>query len=332
MHLDLSHSQQPDGRYHALSSVGSSGAAIACVNAIDPRPADECAIRRLTSEADWLKDVFKREGALVLRGLGLAHSAGFRRVVELLCSSLRDYEGGTSPRTGIGDGIYTSTEHPSERVIAQHNEMSYHRSWPDIIAFFCERPPATGGETPVADSREVLSRLPAELVSRFESLGVAYTRTFPSAPGFAGSWQRTFQSSDASEVSHRLDAQGVEFRWGRGDVLHTREVRHALQRHRITGERVWFNQAHMWHLSNLPGFEDADDFPDADDLPMNATFGDGSPISAADLSLVRAAYKASERRFLWEAGDVLLLDNVLFAHGRRAFTGDRRILVAMGVS
>jgi hypothetical protein len=31
----------------------------------------------------------------------------------------------------------------------------------------------------------------------------------------------------------------------------------------------------------------------------------------------------------WVAGDVLLIDNVLVAHGRRPFEGSRRVLVAM---
>jgi alpha-ketoglutarate-dependent taurine dioxygenase len=35
-------------------------------------------------------------------------------------------------------------------------------------------------------------------------------------------------------------------------------------------------------------------------------------------------------RFTWEAGDVLLLDNMLAAHGRAAFSGQREVLVAMG--
>jgi alpha-ketoglutarate-dependent taurine dioxygenase len=31
----------------------------------------------------------------------------------------------------------------------------------------------------------------------------------------------------------------------------------------------------------------------------------------------------------WNAGDLLLIDNVLVGHGRRPFVGDRRVLVAM---
>ena len=32
----------------------------------------------------------------------------------------------------------------------------------------------------------------------------------------------------------------------------------------------------------------------------------------------------------WQPGDILILDNILTAHGRNAYTGDRQLLVAMG--
>jgi len=42
--------------------------------------------------------------------------------------------------------------------------------------------------------------------------------------------------------------------------------------------------------------------------------------------------RAETVTFSWQRGDVLVLDHMLTAHGRRPFTGDRRVLVAMGSS
>ena len=61
-------------------------------------------------------------------------------------------------------------------------------------------------------------------------------------------------------------------------------------------------------------------------MPAN---GDGGEIPLADLHAVRAAYRASEVAFPWQAGDLLVLDNRLALHGRKPFQGDRSVLVAM---
>jgi hypothetical protein len=66
-----------------------------------------------------------------------------------------------------------------------------------------------------------------------------------------------------------------------------------------------------------------------DDLPRNATFGDGSAIPNETLDAVQRAYAAETIQFDWRAGDVLLVDNVLMAHGRTAFQGPRRVVVGM---
>jgi hypothetical protein len=101
--------------------------------------------------------------------------------------------------------------------------------------------------------------------------------------------------------------------------------------HPISGDEVWFNQAHLWHVSALGERKQLALLRTMreDELPQHAFHGDGSPIDPSDLAAVRAAYAGCEIAFPWRAGDLLLLDNVLVAHGRRPFKGKRRLLTAM---
>ncbi|NET49525.1 MAG: TauD/TfdA family dioxygenase, partial [Merismopedia sp. SIO2A8] len=47
------------------------------------------------------------------------------------------------------------------------------------------------------------------------------------------------------------------------------------------------------------------------------------------LDEIREVYQQASVSFLWQEGDVLLLDNMLVAHGRKPFVGTRKIVVAM---
>jgi hypothetical protein len=144
-----------------------------------------------------------------------------------------------------------------------------------------------------------------------------------------GSWQRIFGTNDRFAVESFCRARDISFEWRRGDTLHTREVRPAVRTHPVTGERVWFNQAHMWHITNSPIPLD-EQLLSEDDFPMNASFGDGSRFDIAMLDDIRSAYRSATRMFEWQAGDLLLLDNMLVAHGRMPFRGPRQVMVAMG--
>jgi alpha-ketoglutarate-dependent taurine dioxygenase len=66
------------------------------------------------------------------------------------------------------------------------------------------------------------------------------------------------------------------------------------------------------------------------DLPYNTYYGDGSQIEDAVVEEIREAYRQETVYFPWQVGDLLLLDNMLIAHGRNSYTGARRILAAMG--
>jgi hypothetical protein len=93
---------------------------------------------------------------------------------------------------------------------------------------------------------------------------------------------------------------------------------------------VWFNQAHLFHVSSLKSEIRESLLASAGELPRHAFYGDGSPIEDAVLEEIRAAYEREAIVFTWQNGDVLVLDNMLTAHGRRPYRGARKIVVGMG--
>lgn len=267
-------------------------------------------------------------GAVLFRDFAVRSAEDFQAVVRSLTPAMLSYTYRSTPRREEAAGIYTSTEYPPKEEIPLHNENSYAHAWPLRLWFFCQQPAAQGGATPIADSRGVARRLGLTLVRRFADRGVMYIRNYRA--GMDLTWQEVFQTEDAGDVERFCDEAGIRYEW-RGDELRTRQVCAGVAEHPRTGATVWFNQAHLFHPSALDAeLRDALlDLFGQDGLPRNACYGDGSPIDAEDLAAVRRAYQAEMVDVTWRRGDVLLLDNMLVAHGRRPFKPPRKVLVAM---
>ncbi|HBL28549.1 MAG TPA: taurine catabolism dioxygenase TauD, partial [Acidobacteria bacterium] len=100
-----------------------------------------------------LEERLLRHGALLFRGFGLPGIEGLQAFVRAVCGDLLEYKERSSPRSELGDRVYTSTDYPAEQPIFPHNEHSYARRFPLKLFFSCVTAPATGGETPVGDTR-----------------------------------------------------------------------------------------------------------------------------------------------------------------------------------
>jgi len=273
-----------------------------------------------------------RDGALLLRGFRIDDPETFRSVCAAIRPQLMSYAGGDSPRDNVADRVYTSTEFPPELAIGLHNELSYTRAWPERLFFCCLVVAARGGETPIADGRQVLAALDADVRDRFARLGVVYRQHLrdDAVAGPGKSWQQTFETHARTDVERMCAAQGIDLVWtGRG--LQTSIETHAVLTHPVTGEACWFNQADLWRagFDEVKSGEHDDDGARDAPLGCDACYGDGSTIPFSDLEAVRSAYRDAEVVFPWRAGDLLILDNVLALHGRKPFAGDRRVLVAM---
>lgn len=269
-------------------------------------------------------------GGVIFRDFSLDGVEGFQTFARDFGHPLLKYEFGSTPRSKVASGVYTSTEYPPHQHIPLHNEQAYTRDWPMKIWFYCVQPAQEGGETPIADSRAIYRDMPQDIRDRFAEKGVMYVRNY--GGGLDVDWQDVFGTESKEEVEAFCAGHTIDCEWKSDGELRTRQVCQGTARHPVTGESVWFNQAHLFHISNLGPEVRANLLEvvgDEIDLPRNAFYGDGTPIPDETLATVRAILGKHTIVFPWQAGDVVMLDNMLTAHARTPFKGPRKVIVAM---
>ena len=95
---------------------------------------------------------------------------------------------------------------------------------------------------------------------------------------------------------------------------------------------AFFNQVQLHHVSCLD--KATREFMLAifkrEDLPRNVTYADGTEIDDSDMDHLNDVFMREMVLFDWQAGDLIILDNMLTSHARMPYSGPRRIAVAMG--
>ncbi|WP_387489373.1 TauD/TfdA family dioxygenase [Photorhabdus sp. RM96S] len=269
-------------------------------------------------------------GAILLRASGVEAAEDFKRISDSISPESIPYDEKSTPRASLKDvqHVYTSTEYPSRLKIDLHCENSYAHVWPNKVLFWCKRPAEQGGETLLADTRKVLATLPSWLVAECQHSAVHYHRTFSAELGYE--WQVAFDVNSVPELEAKLSLKGYNWEWKDGNLLTLRTGKW-LSEHPNTKEQVWFNHAHFFHSSSIASALGHD--PDsarnmAAALPYQVTF-ESKAIDDSAVARIRSAFQACSYSLPMKRGDVLVIDNMLMAHGRNAFEGKREVFVIM---
>lgn len=276
-----------------------------------------------------LDELLRCHGGVLIRGFETFDAAGLARCAEALGGSPFSYRGGDSPRSAVGADVYTSTEFPASEVISLHHEMSYLPRWPRRLFFQCVVPAAKGGQTSLANTRDVTQALPEPLRRRFVQRRLRYIRNFPPIP-LGKSWQDTYGTQDRQQLERIVAEQDSNCAWLEDGTLRVSTCCPAfVPASDDGGQPLWFNQAEQWHPSSLGRANRRllEGMLGRGNLPHECSFENGEELTEADLAEVRQALQSHKLLFDWEAGDLLMIDNLAMLHGREAFEGPRRVLV-----
>jgi len=264
-------------------------------------------------------------GAVLFRGFGVHEPEALHELVR--AAAQPPYSSTEHDRVSLGTDVFTPIPYSSRERLLWHNEDAFRAEWPARLWFACGRPADDGGETTVVDSRVALPAL-GEVGERLAREGVMYIRRF--GDGLGQSWQHVFRSSDRLEVEARCQEQGIVASWD-SERLITRTVLPATYRYPSTGKECFIAQLLHFHPAALSDAARSSLIALYGEgaLPRDCRYADGTAIPDAAVRALMAAYESSERVCSWQPGDVLLVDNVLMAHGRQPYNGERRIYVAM---
>lgn len=297
----------------------------------------------IQSHQKFFKEQLLKHGGLLFRGFPMENAVDFAQFIRCLgTGSFVDYIGGDSPRNKIHEGVYTSTEAPPSFKIPLHNELSFVKHYPKHIYFFCEVAPQAKGETIIADARQVYKSVDPGVKEHFTKNGLRYESCYFYKSHMMQwltknshkSWIQVFETESKTDVERKCREHDFEFQWAKNDWLQISQVRPAVMSHPITGDTVWFNQAHLYDFNpKLLGtwkYLGAKLFYCRKHTKLHQVFfADHTSIPRSDLYHIMDVLDANTITFPWQRGDLLVLDNVLAMHGRAIFEGKRRILAAM---
>ncbi|MFF7953737.1 TauD/TfdA family dioxygenase [Streptomyces griseorubiginosus] len=271
-----------------------------------------------------IRSALATRGALLIRGLPPVDARGAVQMADALFPGEVAIDTGEHPLAGDTAALYQPVPFASDQTLLWHHENSFNARFPRTLIFICRRPAAHGGATTLVDSRLVHQLVPEEVRARFAASAIRYLRR---CDGFAGrSWQQLYRTHDPDVATLRAAENGetLTLEDNNALIVTTRpafiETPHGPS---------WFNQLLHWHPSALP--EELLALVRSGSVPAfrDCTYGDGEAIGDDIVECIVALHRQNEYLVNWQAGDVLLLDNTVFSHGRHPYRGPREHFVRM---
>lgn len=286
------------------------------MDAAKPQPGSELAQK--------MQQVYNDVGLVHLVNTGLTDMQLMRQLAMLVMQTQVAYEGGSNPRGALEANVY-EVGAPLTAWLHYHHEMAYLGSSTTQLGFLCNHALAEGGQTFVSDNlRATEDLLATEFGQKLKRLGLCYHRDLTDREAFIGReeigvynhWQKSMLTEDPEQAAAVARSKGLEVEWGPDRLLKTRyyisafEYFAPLDRNvlysSVADDGMWFD---AWPLvMQLPN----------DERPLKLTFGDGTEMTWEEKQLFVDVYDRYGIPINWQRGDVAVVCNYRFAHGRPA--------------
>ena len=294
-----------------------------------------------------MRRTYDAVGLVHVTNTGLADLSNMRQVAKLVIDAEMSYEGGANPRGNIEPNVYEIGA-PLSAWLHYHHEMAYVGRSTRVISFLAKdvlpkaaddptaRLGASRGATFVSESIGATDQLlSTDFGRKLKDLGLCYHRNLTDRDAFVDKteygvynhWQKSFETDDPDEAATRARSQRLAVDWGPDRLLKTRyycsafEYFPGLDRNvlysSLADHGMWFD---TWPLVQHLPYEER---------PLHMTFGDDSEISEDEIRQWIGLYDEFGMPIDWSEGDVGVVCNYRWAHGRpgiRLADGEQRKL------
>ena len=272
--------------------------------------------------ATRMNRLFDEIGVVYLVNTRLTDLQTMRRFAKLVVENEMRYKGGANPRSDLEPNVY-EVGAPLQAWLHYHHEMAYVSHSTRMLGFLCHKSVRDKGYTYVSDNVQATDAiLETELGQKLKDLGICYHRNLTDRDHYSGTeeigvynhWQKSMLTEDADEAEALAKSRGLEVEWGPNRLLKTRyyisayeyfpQLDRNLLYSSVADDGMWFD---TWpNVMHLP----------YEERPLKLTYGDLSEFTRKDKELFVDVYDRFGVPIQWNTGDIAIVCNYRFAHGR----------------
>ncbi|MCC5601618.1 TauD/TfdA family dioxygenase [Nostoc favosum] len=249
-------------------------------------------------------EIFKSCGLLLFQGFGV-NSEQMQAFAEQFSS--RFILDRHRPIIDRKKGLVTLVD-PDMHYISPHCENANTPSFrPDVVWFCCDVPAEEGGETLFWDGVQIWNEMNEDLRQLFASNKIRYFQKFP-----ADLWKR-FLGTGATLADVKRMLEGLE-------------VNYQIYKDQSVSLEYFCSAVVKTKYGNQDAFANSilTENTEENDEDAIVTFEDGSLIPVVVINQIEQLMDRFTGVIPWQSGDLLMIDNSRFLHGRNSFTDSRR--------